>query len=207
LVASGQEVIAELTDLYMSSILESLLGEAVPETGHVPTEYRKADPQEVYARMFKTVYYELSQGKDIQEAATTGQRRAVTTGGTDLWLAHTITARDTLNIHSSREGQHVVGYRRVPSGVHTCALCEIASTQRYHKADLMPIHNRCSCGVLPIVDSRDPGQVIKREYMQKAQQEHLSNDEVQVEQHSEIGPMLTFAEYSYRTAAEAQSPR
>lgn len=171
LVATGQEVIAELTDLYTSSILENLLGRPVPETGHVPTEYRRADPQEVYSRMFKTVYYELSQGKDIEDAARIGQTRAAVTSGTDLWLAHTVTAHEVLSLHSSR-GLPVTGHRRVPSGISACDLCE---GDEYPVSTRLPIHNRCSCGSMPLVGE---AKVTR------------SNDKVTIEHHGEIGPML-----------------
>lgn len=45
----------------------------------------------------------------------------------------------------------VVGYERVPDG-SACALCNIAAGQRYTSGNLMPIHDRCGCGVMPLTE-------------------------------------------------------
>lgn len=47
-----------------------------------------------------------------------------------------------------RDRGTVVGYRRVlGNNPNHCAMCLIASTQRYHVGDLMPIHPGCHCTV------------------------------------------------------------
>lgn len=48
--------------------------------------------------------------------------------------------------------QAIVGYERVPDG-DACKLCNLAAGQRYRKPNLMPIHNRCGCGVRPLVEA------------------------------------------------------
>jgi hypothetical protein len=53
-----------------------------------------------------------------------------------------------------------VGYRRVLEGAYSCGLCILASTQRYHKQDLMPVHPGCDCSVAPIIGTQDPGRTI-----------------------------------------------
>jgi hypothetical protein len=77
------------------------------------------------------------------------------TAATDLQLAKTHSSRFVLG-----GKDHVVGYRRVLEGRKSCGLCIVASTQRYHKDDLMPIHGHCDCGVEPIFGDADPGQVV-----------------------------------------------
>jgi hypothetical protein len=119
-----------------------------------------ADAAEVYRRPFNLVWRQLhdlqplDQAK-IDEAIASGRKRAVQTAATDLQLAKTQTSRDAL-----RATRHVVGYRRVLEGPHSCALCIVAATQRYHKATLLPIHPGCDCSVLPIYGDADPGQTI-----------------------------------------------
>uniref|UniRef100_UPI001D0D1143 hypothetical protein n=1 Tax=Klebsiella pneumoniae TaxID=573 RepID=UPI001D0D1143 len=60
---------------------------------------------------------------------------------TDLQLAKTHQARSSFN----RSG--VQFYRRVLTGNENCALCVIASTMRYRKNSLMPIHPGCDCDI------------------------------------------------------------
>lgn len=45
----------------------------------------------------------------------------------------------------------IVGYERVPDG-GACVLCLTAAGQRYHSDDLMPIHDKCGCGVEPLTE-------------------------------------------------------
>lgn len=110
------------------------------------------DPVEVYHRSVVEARVAISEGKSYDEAMGSGRERAVLTAITDIALAQ----RATIAMDS-----RVVGYRRVLRG-SSCALCGVASTQRYHRGDLMPIHGRCDCGVAPIIGSSDPGRVINR---------------------------------------------
>ena len=68
---------------------------------------------------------------------------------TDLTLA----SRAATFVHTEGD-RRIVGYRRVTSG-SACALCAAASTRRYTKADLQPIHHGCSCTTAPIYGDAD----------------------------------------------------
>lgn len=66
---------------------------------------------------------------------------------------------------SERVGARVVGYRRVLTG-KSCSWCARVSTQRYLTADSADFgHPRCDCTVIPIVGTRDPGQVLNRDLL------------------------------------------
>lgn len=117
-------------------------------------------PEEVYSRPFKEVWTALSKGKDLQEAISLGANRLRQLIETDIQLTHTHTARTVLSNRND-----VVGFRRVPTGTFTCALCLVASTQRYNKFDLMPIHPGCDCRVAPIIGSERPSQVLDPEFL------------------------------------------
>lgn len=119
-------------------------------------------PEEVYSRPFKEVWTALSNGKDIQEAVSLGANRLRQLVETDIQLTHTHTARRVLSNRND-----VVGFRRVPTGTFTCALCLVASTQRYNKFDLMPIHPGCDCRVAPIIGSERPSQVLDPEFLEE----------------------------------------
>lgn len=105
----------------------------------------------------------------------------------------------------------VTGYRRVLSNrPNHCALCILASTQRYKRADLMPIHPQCSCTVLPVFDiePRSDQRVLDPELAQQIHNTIRSDlgekyvnanardaaaqyrDIVVTNYHGEIGPVL-----------------
>ena len=142
---------------------------------------RQRDPADYYERPFREVKWRLSQGKPLGEALDAGRRRAESIAQTDLQLAHTHTARSYLDEARARTARRreawkalpprerrntprpttgsagtVVGYRRVLSNrPNHCALCVLASTQRYHRENLMPIHPGCGCTVAPVFSTDD----------------------------------------------------
>jgi hypothetical protein len=94
-------------------------------------------------------------------------------------------------------------YRRVTTSDDPCGLCEIAATQIYYTDQLMPIHDRCACDIVP--DNFDPADDfdgIASPVQQKGAIDALNEkgagvedyqDLIAVRQHGEVGPMLTWA--------------
>lgn len=107
-----------------------------------------ADPAEVYGRPFHLVWRQLAelprQPGSIDTAIQAGANRAVKLASTDVQLAKRHTSQESL-----KHDRYAIGYRRVLEGAHSCGLCIVASTQPYHKGDLLPIHPGCDCGVVP----------------------------------------------------------
>lgn len=167
IVQAGQETASSATATYLQMQMEIL---GITSTVDPPSfsEVTGAairngiPPEEVYARPFKEVWDALSRGKSIQDAVADGANRLRQLVETDIQLSHTHTARNVLSRRND-----VVGFRRVPQGIYTCALCLIASTQRYHKFDLMPIHPGCDCRVAPIVSETPVRQVIDPELLEQ----------------------------------------
>lgn len=164
-VLAGQTTMAQLTDAYLGLLLTDMAGDgaATPSLEATATAaalnagsgLRGVDPTEVYQRPFKQIWYALSRGVPFDEAKKQGLDRLESIALTDLQLAKTHTVRDVLS-----ETAQVVGYSRVLEGTYSCGLCVLASTQRYHKADLMPIHPACDCSVAPIIGEQDPGRTV-----------------------------------------------
>ncbi len=77
--------------------------------------------------------------------------------------------------HIAQVDEEIVGYRRV-ANPDACDLCLIASTQRYHVAELMPIHARDRCGIDVITGDRDPGLVVDRELLQQMKDDGRAGD-------------------------------
>ncbi len=155
--------------------------------------------EEEYSRPHQTVWWNLSQGVPFDLAKDYGAERLRQLAETDIQLSHTHSSRMLLT-----ERNDVVGFRRIPTGDYTCALCMIASTQRYRKLDLMPIHPGCDCRVAPIVSDEPVAQVLDRDLLERIHQSvedmfgfsDRSGRKVDyrklivVNDHGELGPLL-----------------
>jgi hypothetical protein len=128
-----------------------------------------ADPLEVYRRGVITARRALSDGKSREEALRIGRDRTLSTTATDVMLPQRAQIDEWVKVDK------VWGYRRVLTG-SSCALCALASTQRYHRENLMPIHSHCDCGVSPIIGDRDPGRIINRPLHKKLKDAGVIDD-------------------------------
>lgn len=151
-VQAGQLQMAALTDAYIGrmSVLAGVRWTAGVDRSVV--SYRGVPDSEVYRRPAVTVYTALADGENYSVAVERGARRLGSIVATDLQQARTRQSSSSIG-HSG-----FAGFRRVLTGNENCALCAIASTQRYHKGDLMPVHPGCDCGVEPI--SGDAGRQV-----------------------------------------------
>jgi len=141
-VEAGQARIAQLTDAYIARVVASELGGGIVRgtVADVSTEALRGVPaDEVYRRPFVTAYTELSQGSTLTAAVSAGGARLASIVDTGMQLARTHSARQA----GERTGVEL--WRRELTGRENCGLCTIASTQRYHRGDLMPIHGNCDC--------------------------------------------------------------
>jgi hypothetical protein len=140
-VQAAQQTMAALTSAYLSHLISSAAGGTAAPVG-VPVglleAVRGVDPAEVYRRPYVQVWIDLSRGKDLQEAVAAGGRRAASLAATDLQLAKTKASQIVM-----ADDRRVIGYRRVLVGSHSCGMCVVASTVRYRKSNLMPIHPGC----------------------------------------------------------------
>ena len=164
------------------------------------TNGRGVPPETVYARPIVTVRTALARGEQFSSALQRGQNRMRSLVSTDLQMAKVRQA------DASLEAAGATQYRRVLVGAKNCALCAIASTQRYHVGNLLPIHPGCNCGVEPIESSSPLPQVIEPELLEDT---HGAVQRITgvsdrggrspdyrklllVHEHGEIGPMLTW---------------
>ncbi|TQF03924.1 hypothetical protein E6W39_18920 [Kitasatospora acidiphila] len=214
-MTAAQQTTAALTDVYLSQALSEMSGSPVTPVG-IPAEMvtgsalrNGVTPDVEYTRPIKEVWYQLSEGRAPVDAQAIGQQRALTMISTDLQLARTHASRIVLQRSGPSLG--VVGYRRVVGSGRSCELCQIAATQRYHIADLMPIHANCSCAVAPITGSKDPGQVIDAAYLaEDAKASDVSGKFspyygahlLEVREHGELGPVLTVRGQGFRGPAD-----
>ncbi|WP_186783738.1 hypothetical protein [Streptomyces sp. CBG33] len=205
-ILAGERQVASLTAAY----LEQTYAEIDARAPRVELDLddvtgralRGVDPEEVYNRPFITMRHALSKGADVDDAVAQGKHRLETLVKTDLQLARTHTVRDV------GEDLPAVEYTvRVLQGEYDCALCMIASTQRYTKRDLAPIHPGCDCLVKLVKADYDPGQVIDEERLERIHdlvEEAVGRSDrggravdyrkiIIANDHGEIGPVLGFA--------------
>lgn len=122
---------------------------------------RGVDPDVLYQRPANSLYTALSRGDVLSVAVAAGFNRLRSIVQTDLQLVKTKQSQ------LSMERAGFTYYRRVLTGLENCALCSIASTQRYRVRDLMPIHPGCDCSVDTVTASWDPGQVIDPDLLER----------------------------------------
>ncbi|QBI53432.1 VG15 protein [Streptomonospora litoralis] len=215
-VTGAQRDMAGQVLTYLLELLADMLGrrveppqEALP--AQLPQDLRGVDMAEVYLRPFHTIWTALSRGAPLDKAVEQGMSRAEKIAATDLQMAKVYTAQAVMAGVDA-----VTGYRRVPRGAETCALCLIASTQRYHREELLPIHPGCDCGVAPLTGDDDPGQVIDeelleathdaveaafgREAVDRGGRERDYRRLIVTREHGEYGPTLTVADQQFTDA-------
>ena len=115
----------------------------------------------VMRRPANDVYKALAREKSMTDAVEAGRRRLANIAETNLQLVSTKQS----DFRLSKGGYRY--YRRVLTGAENCALCIIASTQRYTVGDLMPIHPACDCTVDSVDANFDPGQVLDPETLER----------------------------------------
>lgn len=221
-VETGQKQTYQLTTSYLDSIarlqgLEPVAPTKLPrllagQTKESPRAYwfrRGVTREEVYRRPFEQAWWRLSEGDSLDSAVNAGADRLDQLAQMDMQMSNVQSAFDKLS-----GDKNVVGYMRILGGGESCALCAIASTQRYHTEDLMEIHDRCDCTVEPIYGDEDPGQVINEDRLQGMQDvleqagvkyeggEFKTDRSIRVQFHGETGPTLTWADQNFLSAAD-----
>jgi hypothetical protein len=110
--------------------------------------------RQVYRRPFATLYTELSRDPtDMTGAVEAAGNRLADIVEMDLQQTYAVAAREGME----RMPDKPAYWRRVPTGPSNCALCILAATRKYRRADLDPIHPGCDCTVVPIMsEALDP---------------------------------------------------
>lgn len=205
-VTAGQLRIADLTRAYLAQCARELGWNVVlpPIDQDEIRGARGVDPRVVYRRPAVDVYTALAAGKPLPQAAAEGRLRLTQLIGGDMQLAKVHASRQSMRGYPE-EGQF---YRRVLTGRENCALCVVASTQRYYRGDLLPIHPGCDCGVQPLPPGLAVNQVIDEDLLEQVHQitaDRLGVSDrggrtpdyrklLTVSEHGEYGPTLSWAQ-------------
>ena len=221
-VTAGQLRIADLTRAYLAQCARDLGWKVVlpPIDQDEIRSARGVDPRVVYRRPAVDVYTALAAGKPLPQAAAEGRLRLTQLIGGDMQLAKVHASRQSMRGYPA-EGQF---YRRVLTGRENCALCVVASTQRYYRDDLMPIHPGCDCGVQPLPPGLAVNQVIDEDLLEQVHQitaDRLGVSDrggrtpdyrklLTVSEHGEYGPTLSWAQPKAKPkpkAGESEPPK
>jgi hypothetical protein len=182
ILTGAQIVTSALTDRYLAAVGTAIGGVAVRPIGVPSSVYdleimRGVAPELIYRRPAQTMWRTLGDGSARDTAIAAGLVRLLELLSTDLQLTKTHTAR-----YVGGRSALIVGYRRVLSG-RPCSLCSSKNT-KFSSHELMAIHPRCHCSMLPIYKGRgDPGPIEVKPIDDRGS--------AAVHLHGEIGPMLT----------------
>ena len=221
-VTAGQLRIADLTRAYLAQCARELGWKVVlpPIDQDEIRGARGVDQRIVYRRPAVDVYTALAAGKPLPQAAAEGRLRLTQLIGGDMQLAKVHASRQSMRGYPE-EGQF---YRRVLTGRENCALCVVASTQRYYRGDLLPIHPGCDCDVQPLPPGLAVNQVIDEDLLEQVLQitaDRLGVSDrggrtpdyrklLTVSEHGEYGPTLSWAQPKAKPktkAGEAEPPK
>lgn len=225
-----QRSTAATTDAYLSRVLTEMTGRRVEPVGRVdvtslrqgvthPGAYgRAADVYRWQQAQFDQFTRELLGEAtpapfSLVDPVAAAVERVQSVAATDVQQAAQVQSR--ANLTAAHKSGTITGYRRV---IHpelsrhgTCGLCIAASDRLYYAKELLPIHSRCECTVLPVVDAKDPGSALnaldlRRIYKQAGgtSAEKLKATRYKINEHGELGPVLTRAGAPFRTAKDAR---
>jgi hypothetical protein len=221
-VMQAQKQARRLTRSYQTSVLSAMdaLERFPAEVDYYPRSGTTA--LDVYARPASQAVFAYSKGGTVEDARQAVRDRLELLLHEDIMLAE---RDEEQRIYEAVP--RVVGYRRVihpeRSENGTCGLCAVAATQRYRTDELRPLHDGCECGSMPIVGTKDPGQVLNDEDLEQlyaaageavaiggrqararsTAREDLLNVRITVNEHGEKGPVLVKEGDHFRTHSEA----
>lgn len=212
-VRAIQSHTASSTDAYLSEVLADITGKRVGPSGTINVSRglrNGVNPVEVYGRSADVYRYQRSLGKTEEEAQSAAVQRAQVMAQTDVQLAAQAQS------HKFMVVKKVEGFRRVihpeASKGGTCGLCIAASTRIYHRAELLPLHARCACTTLPVLNGVDPGNTLNKDDLSALYQQAGSTGAAKLKRvryslhtDGEIGPVLGVRGQQFRGPAEVES--
>ena len=159
LVTAAQRSAARITEAHLRQQMRQM-DYRLPSTPIVdlPRDLRRgAETADVYQRPIREIRYLVSTDIPLAEAVQEATDRLETLARTDLQIARTAASQQVLYAADER----VTGYRRIihpeRSESGTCGLCVAAADRVYSKRELLPLHDRCVCTVIPVIGQQDPG--------------------------------------------------
>lgn len=209
LVQQGRVATSEVTDAYLGEVF-GLINVKAPTGALTVTDQPRGIPMEdEFLRGVKDFRRFRAAGLDELVALQRGLDRDVNIATYDLTLA----MRDTAHQRLTRA--NVRGYRRVVrpelSRTGVCGLCIAASHRIYRAGDLLPLHARCKCEVVPVGSEQDVGRVINDADLSMVYEaagstgaKALKRTKFAVHENGQLGPVLTAKGDAFRGPSDVQ---
>jgi hypothetical protein len=205
--ATAALLAAGLAAQYLITVSSLMSGEDLPTPAVIlPLLRNGTDMRRVFQRPLKMFRRLVAKGVSPADAYRQAMNLAALLTETNNSLAAREAFNQALDAIGDRIG--VTGYRRIVhpelSKTGSCGLCIVASDQVYNRRELLPMHGRCKCTVLPIIGAAggagDPGSSLNRmalgDFYALAGNSNLGDDlkkvRVQVNEHGEYGPSLGY---------------
>lgn len=224
-----QRFLAQTTDAYLARVFASLTGGPVRPIGRVDIDGLRTGVTHAgaYGRAADVYRWQQAQfdrsAKQLLTAVTPAPftlidpvaaavERVAKVADLDAQLA--VRAQSQAVMTDQHGKGTVTGYRRVihpeESSGGSCGLCVAASDRLYSAHEPMPVHSRCHCTTLPVVNGQDPGSTLNRADLSRLyktaggkHRSKLAGVRYQVDEHGELGPMLNPAGAKVRSARQA----
>lgn len=175
LVEASQASTVALTDAYLGIAAdEAPLGLTLAA---IAPRLRGVDLTEVYERPLRTVWWGLSEGRDLNVAIAAGRARAEAMASTDVMLA----MRATSSL-AGRALDAIERFVRVTNG-GACELCAAGDGAIYEDGGDMEVHPGCGCTLEPVVKDSTTFDAEGRSIP-------LDETDTVVHDHGELGPVL-----------------
>lgn len=186
-VEAGQRQSVNLTNAYLARSLERQpLGLDTRELTGAGVR-NGTPPVEVYERPFITLWGGLSDGLRYEDALSKALARAQGTASMDVQLSMRATAEAV-----DRVDQSIYGYRRVADAT-ACQFCKEVDGA-YVKGSsgyVYALHNHCGCGLEALKEPHRGAVQLPDGTEIRPYAYGPLNDNVAIEHHGELGPVLT----------------
>lgn len=222
--------LASLTDAYLSRTGTLVVGKRLAPIGAVDVTALRAGVTAAgaYARAadafrwqqarYDTFGRDLAAGRltlleppTLVEPVAAAQKRVLDVADMDVQLVQRNQSRAFYEAHKS----DVTGWRRVihpeRSKGGTCGLCAVISDRLYGPTEPLEVHERCKCTTVAVKEGRDPGSKLNRSDLNalysdagSTRREELKRTRYRIDEHGELGRVITFAEDAHRTARQAR---
>jgi hypothetical protein len=161
---AGQETMAGVVAEYLGTLAATVAATTLAPLlipAALVTDLRPVPATEVYTRPFRTVWTALARGQDYPRAVQVGADRLARIAEMDMQATYAQANR--VGMERLPDAVRPEYWRRVLVGAENCAMCVIASTNRYRRGDLNPIHPGCDCRVEPVLRGADDPLTPERE--------------------------------------------
>ena len=168
LVTAAQRNAASVTNAYVGRVSGNGPSKLALSAVTGAAVRKGTSPKDVYRRPFVDVWSALKRGDAYELAVAAGRARAAGSAAMDVQLAQ----RATLGAVS--DAQRIRGYQRV-ADAGACTYCQAIDGAFVKSADAMALHNGCGCTLEPLFYDVAASPL---------------PDDVAVNDHGELGPML-----------------